>query len=137
MLSFLPKIAARELDLTGVDKHHQERTMVNAWVDSRIRPLVDALNLHPLIVTVDSCELNPSGRAYVYFKFQGRPEDSGSLLHEFAASLDGEDSAGYPYLLAVEYQSSAEPLAKIEVSAEHIEQLAAAVRRQLSRAEDA
>ena len=118
-------------------EHETERTRVNAWVDAGVRPLVDALNQHPHIVTLDSCENDGDGRAYVYFKFQGAAEETPRLVQSLAHMLSGVASGGCDYLFAVEYQSSAEPMGKVTVNKDQVGALAAALRGGLSEAENA
>ena len=118
-------------------EHETERTRVNAWVDAGVLPLVDALNQHPMIVTLDSCENDGDNRAYVYFKFQGSADETPRLVQELAQMLGGVALAGCDYLFAVEYQSSAEPMGKVTVDKDHVGALAAALRGGLSEAEDA
>ena len=118
-------------------EHETERTRVNAWVDAGVRPLVDALNQHPMIVTLDSCENDGDGRAFVYFKFQGAAEETPNLVHALAAMLNEVSLGGCDYLFAVEYQSSAEPIGRVTVTRDHVGALAAALRGGLTETEDA
>ena len=57
--------------------HEQVLVKVTAWVDKGIAPLVDALNRHDFIFTVDSCQGDPDDPqrpAYVWFRAYNEAE---------------------------------------------------------------
>jgi hypothetical protein len=48
--------------------HRLVPVQVTAWVDEGVAELVAALNTMPGVVTLDSCERDPEGLAYVSFR---------------------------------------------------------------------
>ena len=109
-------------------KHHEILSKVNAWVDEGIAPLVDALNSHDDVITLDSCQGGVGSPAYVYFRFRGVPSDTPRKIHRLARSLGDNGAVGCSYNISVEYWSSSNPLGRIETDPSEVGRLAAAIR---------
>lgn len=105
---------------------HREIPMrVNAWVDEGIAPLVKALNdFDTNLLTVDSCERDQNGAAYVAFLAK-----CGSLS-EMVQRLSVAAGGGHKATWCVEwFDGSEEPIAQIRVDPKAIGSLAAAISR--------
>ncbi len=62
-----------------MSNHPEVLVKVNAWVDERIAPVVEALNAFPMVETFSSCQ----GDGHIYFHVRGEPEN----LFRFVAGL--------------------------------------------------
>lgn len=93
--------------------HSEIPIKVTAWVDEGIVPLVAALNEFDGVITVDSCEADERGEAYVYFKVRGEPDATVLFAARLAHALAGNGIVS-EYCLRVEWiDGSDEPMAQI------------------------
>ena len=109
----------------AVNCHKQLPIKVNAWVDDGILPLVVALNdFDSDLLTVDSCERDQNGAAYVAFVTR-----RGSLS-EMTKKLSVAAGSGHEALWRVEwFDGGEEPIAQVRVAPEAIGSLADAISR--------
>lgn len=106
--------------------HREVSVKITAWVDEGIAPLVLALNEHPGVTTLDSCQGDPGERpASVFFCLRGETvafvERLAAALVPFADRCD--------YTLTAEWRAGqTEPTFRLVCPADHADLLAAAVR---------
>ena len=79
--------------------HQERRVKVNAWIDEGIVALVESLNSHHQVVTIDSCECANDGLAYVMFTTKD-VDDLHAMTELLAKKLAGRD---LPVVIAVEW----------------------------------
>ncbi len=68
--------------------HPEVPIKVNAWVDQRLAPVVEALNAFPTVETFSSCQ----GDGHIYFRVRGEPEDLFRFIVDLARDLTEEIS---------------------------------------------
>lgn len=110
-------------------KHVETPVKVNAWVDRRIAPLVEALNDFPDIWTTSSCEGNGNS-AHVHFAYRGPSNRFANFMREFSAQLRDRVPTDHEYKLSLEWVAGGtEPLGTLTARREVLESLAEAIRR--------
>lgn len=108
--------------------HVETPVKVNAWVDRRIAPLVLALNKIDGVLTLDSCEQGPLGRAFVFLTYGQDWKELATLIQEISNLLS--NSLPCPYSMHLEWLgSNITPRAQVLVGPNHAAVLAAAVTR--------
>jgi hypothetical protein len=70
------------------DTHLEVPIKVNAWVDERLAPVVEALNASPMVETFSSCQ----GDGHVYFHVRGEPWELFCFVAGLARTLEEEVS---------------------------------------------
>jgi hypothetical protein len=104
--------------------HQEIPVKVTAWIDEAVAPLVSALNEHPRVLTLDSCQGDAERPAHVFFCFRG----SGQAAALFAADLGSalaphEDAADYS--LTAEWRPGTdEPVFRLGCPTDHVGDLA-------------
>ena len=66
--------------------HSEVLIKVNAWVDKRIAPIVEALNAFSIVETFSSCQ----GDGHIYFNVRGEPRELFSFIEDLANALTTE-----------------------------------------------
>lgn len=69
-----------------MSKHPEVLVKVNAWVDERIAPVVEALNAFPMVETFSSCQ----GDGHIYFHVRGEKESLFRFVDRLALNLAEE-----------------------------------------------
>jgi|GEM_PF-3526467 len=110
--------------------HKEVPAKVNAWVDSGVAPLVEALSLFKNVVTLDSCEGTESEGAYVYFKCWGsskRPcaHETCEFMIWLSSVLRSQPNPCSDYRLRLEWMASDEPMANITTYRNNVSAIAA------------
>jgi hypothetical protein len=75
--------------------HKEVPVKVTAWIDEGIVPLVEALNACPDVLTVDSCEGDEAGGAYVLFRVRGSCARATTFAESLASDLSTAPEAAY------------------------------------------
>ncbi len=104
--------------------HEQTMVKVNAPCDIGVAPLVKALNEIEGLRTLDSCQSDELGKAYVYFTYGGCWCDLANLLQAISTELSTRPlQCGFQ--LSLEWFGSNEmPRAQVRVSPEHVGEVA-------------
>jgi hypothetical protein len=85
--------------------HREVPVKVTAWIDEGVVPLVLALNEHPGVMTLDSCQGDPGERpASVFFCYRGDAKDAALFIAALAEYLAPHERAA-DYVLAAEWRS--------------------------------
>jgi len=109
-------------------------TRVNIMVDDGIKPLVDALQTVPGLITVDSCQGESSGagivKAHVFFTAKDGTYDLFSLCQGLSESLSRQlNWDGGEWSITLTWFTSMTPMGNLEVIPDiaYIEKVAAAI----------
>jgi Methyltransferase TYW3 len=124
-------MAPSQLEVNGIMAiHTQTLVKVNAKVDKRIAPLVDALNACPGVFTTSSCEGGKFKDAYVAFDVGGCCCDLVAFVNTLSSSLGGADKVcDLQFTLSIEwYAGGNTPNGYLRVPRQHIHALADAIR---------
>lgn len=114
--------------------HHEIPVKVTAWVDEGVAPLVGALNAHPRVITLDSCEGGPDTPAHVFFSFRGDGREAALFAAEIGAALAPHERDA-DYSLSAEWRPGADgPVLRIDCPTAHISRLARALSEACGRA---
>jgi hypothetical protein len=112
--------------------HKQARVKVNAYVDEKIAPVVEAMSKLDSVVTFCSCEDSGNGVASVYFFYK---EEYGNWLGigEICATLSKALNEFEYARISVEWQpgSSAYPKGRFEFETDTAEEVAEAIKELL------
>jgi hypothetical protein len=110
-------------------RHIEVPVKVNAWVDSVVAPLVEALNEFPNIWTTSSCE-GHNGFAHVTFAYRGEVEEFSALVKNLSIRLRLKVQTERAYRILLEWVAGGErPLGTLLVHRDDIQTLAAVIRR--------
>lgn len=114
--------------------HEQVITKVNIPVDRGVRPLVDALNEFPNVITVESCEGKDGEDAYVSFRVGDDWHELGEFTENLSGGLGADPELGDAYFsLSVEWYAGGDsPLGYLRVPGQHVDAVADAIRRAAS-----
>ncbi len=106
-------------------QHEQADVKVNIPVDAGVRHLVEALSAFPHVYTVDSCERDERGLAYVLFTVGNGSSDEVRRFVDRIRSVLSDGARGLSFTLSIEWTSGGRnPLARISVEASHQDELA-------------
>lgn len=110
-------------------RHIEVPVKVNAWVDSAVAPLVEALNEFQNIWTTSSCE-GHNGFAHVTFAYRGEVEEFSALIKNLSVRLRRKVQTDRAYRILLEWVAGGErPLGTLLVHRDDIQTLAAVIRR--------
>ena len=122
-----PRSPGRGLEKTATG-HVQVPVKVNAWADSEIAPLVEALNGFKNLWTTSSCQGNGE-RAYVHFAFRGSSNRFAGFIEKLSSELRFRVPAASQYRLALEWVAGGEkPLGALTAHRELVQTLSEAIR---------
>jgi hypothetical protein len=112
------------------ENHKQTVVKVNVPVDRLIAPLVEAINSHRNVFTVDSCQGNKNELARVAFTIDGTWEELGRFAHRLSILLGKDRNAeDIPFSLSLEwYAGGSGPLAYLRVPRQHIQAMADSIK---------
>lgn len=106
--------------------HAEKMVKVNARVDVEIAELVAALNRYPNLQTLQSCQGEPGGEAYVFFtcgSWQSTCEFLfGKIAPALSAKIDDET-------LRIEVFGNADPVGRIAFQPESIGEITSEIKR--------
>ena len=109
--------------------HVQVPVKINAWADSGIAPLVEALNEFPDLWTTSSCQ-GHADVAYVYFAFRGTAKHFAAFVGQFSCALGKRIHGDKEYRLTLEWTAGGEmPLGAIVARREVVPLLVTAIRQ--------
>lgn len=104
--------------------HAEVPVKVTAWIDEKVVPLVLALNEFDDVMTLDSCQADATGSAYVMFCSRKEPQVACAFAIALAAVL-AERGADLDYTFRAEWHSgTGEPLLKLSCPPEAIKSVA-------------
>jgi hypothetical protein len=108
--------------------HAEIPVKVNAWVDEKVAPLVDALNEFTCVVTLDSCQGDQDKPAHVMFRYIGGEQAAIDFFFYLGRTL-GEKAAHYcEYNFLLRWLTGhKEPVAEIRTDQAYITHLATVV----------
>lgn len=109
--------------------HKQVGLKLNAFVDEGIAPLVAALNSFAGVLTLESCQRDAGGEAYVSFQFGEGWHQLGEFVGRLSVALGERLDLCCGFALRLEwFAGGEEPLAQVRVAPKHIQLLAAAIQ---------
>ena len=109
--------------------HATTPVKVNAWVDKRIAPLVEALSKRDEIITVASCEHGRDGLAYVHFIAGQDDERLVKFVRSVSKAVKDQNNLSDNCRVQIEWVAGADhPMATILVDPNQIDSLACAVK---------
>lgn len=112
--------------------HEQVIVKVNAPVDRVVAPLVEALNASSGVFTLNSCEADGIGRAYVDFTYGNSSADLVGFVENLAHHLAAlKLCCGYSVGLEW-FGDNPQPRGRLAVGKDHITDVAAVVREAIS-----
>lgn len=104
--------------------HKQVAVKVNGLCDKGIQPLVSTLNEIDDLITLDSCESDADGKAYVSFEYRGTWHKLASLVQAMSNELRIR-LADYDHSFRLEwFDGNERPRAQIVMDSEHVSALA-------------
>ncbi len=109
--------------------HRQVFVKVNALVDEGANPLVAALSCFERLVTLDSCQEDRSGEAYVSFQFGDDWHQLSEFVQRLLMDLGKRLELRCGFALRLEwFADGGEPLAQVRVAPKYIQPLATAIQ---------
>ena len=113
--------------------HREVPVKVNAMIDEGIAPLVLALNEEPRLLTVDSCQGDDDGSAYVYMVYGGPAAHAAAFFAALAQQLAKDSTRSADYELRLEWRTgNMEPMARLSTPRPSVPNLAGTVRKAIS-----
>ena len=115
-----------------MNEHEHIIVKVNVPVDRVVAPLVESLNVSPNVLTINSCESDEHGRAYVDFTYGDKAVDLLIFIENLAQKLTAlKLCCGYSVGLEW-FGNNPQPRGRLAVNKDHITDVAAVVRAAVS-----
>ena len=110
-------------------KHKEIRISVNAWIDEGVAPLVEALNLFPDVLTLESCECAVDGFASVTFDHRRGEKELVRMISKLSTELGTRIESCCEIRFRLEWLVSGEaPMAELLVQPALVQATAVALK---------